>query len=92
MLFFVSLHEKHPICLFPGCLLLPQVVLAGLNVVIPRGELVAVVGPVGCGKSSFCNALLGEMELVSGSVQVSTLPLLLVCRHLIFPLSLLGGR
>ncbi len=30
------------------------------------GQLVAVVGSVGCGKSSLLSALLGEMHCVSG--------------------------
>jgi ATP-binding cassette subfamily C (CFTR/MRP) protein 1 len=35
-----------------------------------RGELVAVVGSVGCGKSSFINAILGEVRELSGTVAV----------------------
>ena len=42
--------------------------LMDLNVRIGEGELVAVVGPVGSGKSSFLSALLGEMNLRSGNV------------------------
>lgn len=34
------------------------------------GELIAVVGGVGCGKSSFINALLGEVQEVSGRTSV----------------------
>ena len=34
---------------------------------IPTGSLVAVVGSVGCGKSSFLSALLGEMEAFENS-------------------------
>ncbi|KAI8328920.1 hypothetical protein BC941DRAFT_444086 [Chlamydoabsidia padenii] len=34
----------------------------------PIGELSIVCGPTGCGKSSFLNALLGEMDIVSGRV------------------------
>lgn len=37
----------------------PAPVLSSLQLAIKKGELVAVVGPVGCGKSSLCNALLG---------------------------------
>jgi ABC-type transport system involved in cytochrome bd biosynthesis fused ATPase/permease subunit len=32
--------------------------------------LVAIVGPVGCGKSSLISALLGDMIKVKGSVNV----------------------
>lgn len=41
-----------------------------LNIQIPKGALVAVVGPVGCGKSSLVSALLGEMEKLEGTVSV----------------------
>uniref|UniRef100_A0A8C4MFN1 Multidrug resistance-associated protein 1 n=1 Tax=Equus asinus asinus TaxID=83772 RepID=A0A8C4MFN1_EQUAS len=39
-----------------------------LNIQVPKGALVAVVGPVGCGKSSLVSALLGEMEKLEGKV------------------------
>merc|ERR1711871_1600575 len=42
--------------------------LMDMDVRILAGELVAVVGPVGSGKSSFLSALLGEMNLRSGNV------------------------
>ncbi|TDL20835.1 ABC protein [Rickenella mellea] len=35
---------------------------------IPRGQLFAIVGPVGSGKSSLLQGLIGEMRKVSGSV------------------------
>ena len=38
---------------------------------ITKGSLVAVVGPVGSGKSSFLSALLGEMHLKCGDVRVA---------------------
>ena len=41
-----------------------------MNLDIPEGSLVAVVGTVGTGKSSLLQAILGEMEKVSGSVNV----------------------
>ncbi|XP_062453690.1 multidrug resistance-associated protein 1-like isoform X2 [Rhea pennata] len=47
-------------------------VLKNLNVSIPEGSLVAVVGQVGSGKSSFLSAILGEMEKLEGTVQRRT--------------------
>uniref|UniRef100_A0A8C3KKC3 Multidrug resistance-associated protein 1-like n=1 Tax=Calidris pygmaea TaxID=425635 RepID=A0A8C3KKC3_9CHAR len=44
-------------------------VLKNLTVSIPEGSLVAVVGQVGSGKSSFLSAILGEMEKLEGTVQ-----------------------
>ncbi|KAI8925342.1 P-loop containing nucleoside triphosphate hydrolase protein [Entophlyctis helioformis] len=42
--------------------------IENLNLSIPRGKLVAVVGSVGSGKSSLLNALVGEMRRTAGSV------------------------
>eukprot|EP01137_Pigoraptor_chileana_P011817 Opistho-2@63284 len=42
--------------------------LGTVDVRIRPGELVAVVGSVGCGKSSLAMALLGEMPIVQGRV------------------------
>ncbi|XP_064500038.1 multidrug resistance-associated protein 1-like isoform X2 [Pseudopipra pipra] len=44
-------------------------ILKNLSVKIPEGSLVAVVGQVGSGKSSFLSAVLGEMEKLEGTVQ-----------------------
>uniref|UniRef100_A0AC11APY1 Uncharacterized protein n=1 Tax=Ovis aries TaxID=9940 RepID=A0AC11APY1_SHEEP len=44
-------------------------VLKDLNIRIPEGALVAVVGQVGSGKSSVLSAILGEMEKLKGVVQ-----------------------
>uniref|UniRef100_A0A4X2LLY1 ATP binding cassette subfamily C member 3 n=1 Tax=Vombatus ursinus TaxID=29139 RepID=A0A4X2LLY1_VOMUR len=41
-----------------------------LNLQVPKGSLVAIVGPVGCGKTSLISALLGEMEKLEGKVAV----------------------
>jgi ATP-binding cassette subfamily C (CFTR/MRP) protein 1 len=46
-------------------------VLQDINCSLRRGSLTAVVGPVGSGKSSFCNAILGELTQTKGSVQVN---------------------
>ncbi|KAK6765506.1 hypothetical protein RB195_025428 [Necator americanus] len=45
--------------------------LKNINVSVKRGQLVAIVGKVGSGKSSLLQAILGEMNKVSGRVNVS---------------------
>lgn len=42
--------------------------LANINIRIETGSLVAIVGPVGCGKSSLLSAFLGEMIKLEGRV------------------------
>jgi ATP-binding cassette subfamily C (CFTR/MRP) protein 1 len=37
-----------------------------------RGSLTTILGPVGCGKSTFLKVLLGELEPESGNISVST--------------------
>ncbi|XP_071763895.1 ATP-binding cassette sub-family C member 3 isoform X3 [Centroberyx gerrardi] len=44
--------------------------LHNINVMVPQGSLLAVVGHVGCGKSSLISALLGEMEKLEGEVSI----------------------
>ena len=44
--------------------------LHSINLNIKPGQLVAVVGHVGAGKSSLISALLGEMEKITGRVSV----------------------
>jgi len=48
-----------------------QFSLQHINLKVPKGSLCAVVGTVGSGKSSLLSALLGEMERVSGLVEIS---------------------
>jgi hypothetical protein len=45
-------------------------VLSDIHFTVNPGCLVAIIGPVGSGKSSLCNALLGEMVQTRGSVRV----------------------
>ncbi|XP_062618978.1 multidrug resistance-associated protein 1-like isoform X2 [Saccostrea cucullata] len=45
-------------------------ILKDVNVEIPEGRLVAVVGQVGQGKSSLLSAILGEMTKIRGSVTI----------------------
>ena len=42
--------------------------LRDISMEIPRGMLVAVVGPVGSGKTSLLQGLIGEMRKTSGSI------------------------
>ncbi|KAI9221891.1 hypothetical protein BC828DRAFT_356519, partial [Blastocladiella britannica] len=46
----------------------PLPYISDLNLTINKGELVAVVGKVGAGKSSLLSALVGEMQRVAGEV------------------------
>jgi len=45
-------------------------VLKNVNLAVPRGELVMVVGQVGSGKSSFLSAVLGELYCKNGGATV----------------------
>ena len=49
----------------------PLIVLQDINIEVPRGKLVMVVGGVGSGKSSLASAFLKEVPCVSGKVWVS---------------------
>ncbi|KAF2905534.1 hypothetical protein ILUMI_00648 [Ignelater luminosus] len=44
--------------------------LSGVNVEIPVGALCAIIGPVGSGKSSLLQLLLGELKPQSGSIEI----------------------
>ncbi|KAF9436584.1 hypothetical protein BGZ76_003536 [Entomortierella beljakovae] len=46
----------------------PESFLKDINLDIPRGSLVALVGPVGCGKSSLIQAMIGNMMKSQGEV------------------------
>ncbi|KAK1161959.1 multidrug resistance-associated protein 9-like [Acipenser oxyrinchus oxyrinchus] len=47
-----------------------NVTLRNINITLEKGKLLGVCGNVGSGKSSLISALLGEMNLLSGSVAV----------------------
>lgn len=57
--------------------------LRNINLQIKQGQLVAVVGTVGSGKSSLISALLGEMEKLSGRVNTKVFIELLLNKYLI---------
>lgn len=43
--------------------------VVNLNMRVKRGDLVAIVGTVGCGKSSILSGIIGEMRTLKGSVR-----------------------
>lgn len=47
-------------------------VVSGLSFQIPSSSLTMVVGPVGCGKSTFINTLLGETPVKDGYLNVNS--------------------
>lgn len=42
--------------------------LQDINITIPRGQLIAIVGAIGSGKSSLLQGMIGEMRRTSGTV------------------------
>jgi ABC-type multidrug transport system fused ATPase/permease subunit len=47
-----------------------NVILNDLDLTIKKGSLTCICGPVGSGKTSLLNAILGDMKLVSGKVGI----------------------
>ncbi|XP_077527047.1 multidrug resistance protein mrp-7-like [Haemaphysalis longicornis] len=47
-----------------------EIALSGVNLDIPSGALVGVVGVVGSGKSALLEAMLGELRCIEGTLQV----------------------
>lgn len=45
--------------------------LGPVNQVIEAGKVYAVIGPSGIGKSTFCRALLGEVQLREGDIKIA---------------------
>ncbi|KYG70286.1 multidrug ABC transporter ATP-binding protein [Bdellovibrio bacteriovorus] len=53
---------------YPGA---QEEVLKNIDLVVPAGSSVAIVGPVGAGKSSLLSALLGEVAPTKGKIEFS---------------------
>ncbi|EMD95327.1 hypothetical protein COCHEDRAFT_112393 [Bipolaris maydis C5] len=51
----------------------PEGSLQQIDMIVPRGKITMVVGPVGCGKSTLLKAVLGELPVMGGSLQMSSL-------------------
>lgn len=47
--------------------------LHAINMAVPRGKITMIVGPVACGKSTLIKAILGELPVMSGTVQLSSM-------------------
>ncbi|KAK9764427.1 hypothetical protein K7432_008067 [Basidiobolus ranarum] len=47
-------------------------VIQNLTLQLGRGELLAVVGPVGAGKTSFCMSILKELQISRGTMNIGT--------------------
>lgn len=45
-------------------------VFQSLNLQIPQGEFVGIVGPTGCGKTTLLKTILGALEPLSGTVRI----------------------
>ena len=52
-----------------------HVVLDGIDLVVPRGSVTAVLGPSGSGKSTLLAALTGELEPAAGTIEILGAPL-----------------
>uniref|UniRef100_W4VRR2 Putative abc transporter c family member n=1 Tax=Corethrella appendiculata TaxID=1370023 RepID=W4VRR2_9DIPT len=50
------------------CYNLSSCTLENINLKIEKGSLLAVIGPVGSGKSSFIQAILGNLPILSGNI------------------------
>ncbi|VFQ66980.1 unnamed protein product [Cuscuta campestris] len=64
-------HSENIVSVVNGCFSWEsEPLLRNINVQVRRGQKIAVCGSVGAGKSSFLNAILGEIPKVSGTVNV----------------------
>ncbi|KAJ6779807.1 hypothetical protein PWT90_01499 [Aphanocladium album] len=45
-------------------------VLQNLHIKFPRGKTTMIIGPVGCGKTTLVNGLLGEVDVINGTGQL----------------------
>ncbi|KAJ8933694.1 hypothetical protein NQ314_013860 [Rhamnusium bicolor] len=45
--------------------------LNNINLNVARGRLIGVIGPVGSGKSSLLQTILGELNVVTGSIEIN---------------------
>lgn len=58
-----------------------DVALTDISVSIERGKLVAVIGSVGCGKTALIQAMMGEMNVISGYVSITNNAIAYTAQH-----------
>lgn len=51
----------------------PKAILQGINLRILRSEVIALIGPISCGKSTFLQNLIGEGTILHGAIIVAEL-------------------
>lgn len=70
MLFSIPLSAGTPVLIEDGAFSWgdDEVCIKNINLIAKKGSLVALVGAVGCGKSSVISAILGEMDKLKGNV------------------------
>jgi len=49
--------------------------LNGINLIIPAGQSIAIVGASGCGKTTLCKIILGLLQPTAGEVLIDGIPL-----------------
>lgn len=49
-----------------------KVILQPMDLVVSRGDRIGLIGPNGCGKSTFLKILLGQLEPAEGAVRIGT--------------------
>ena len=52
-----------------------RTILRGIDLVVPKGSITAVLGPSGSGKSTLLAALTGELPPAAGTVELFGTPL-----------------
>jgi len=68
----IALQKKHKLDQSPASTAsASKFMLRDFSLVIHPGEMLAVVGMTGSGKSSFLEGLMGDMNLVDGSIQMA---------------------
>ena len=50
-----------------------KAIISGLNLLIPKGEITALVGPNGCGKSTLLRGLARLLKPQTGSVYLNSI-------------------